>query len=36
MQRAISNYTISIAIEIVSKPENAVVKPGTERCLREA
>ena len=34
MQRAISNYTISIAIEIVSMPENTVVKPGAGRCLR--
>lgn len=33
-QRVISNYTISIAVELGSTPaRNTVVAPGTERCL---
>jgi hypothetical protein len=33
MQQAISECTISIAVGVISVPENIVVVPGVERCL---
>lgn len=33
MLQAIFDCTISIAVEIISTPENTVVKPSVERCF---